>query len=593
VVNPHTPAAPNRATSENRRRLRAPGPRAPRAGLNPAFGLPITRVMTRLDARTSPFAAGAVVTSDYLPWARATASSFAAHNRGIPFAVVFVDEPPRTQLRAGDPFAVLTAADIGVEAIELEWMRLIYNGLELCCALKPWLLRTLLADAPAALYLDSDLFVTDSLAPVAELARTAGVVLSPHALEPRMLARMPADDDLLTAGQFNAGFLAVGRGGIPFLDWWASRLARECTAWDPSKPRRYLDQRWLDLVVNYFPFAVERDPGVNVARWNLPQRRLELSDEPDARNPYRIDGQPLRLFHFSGFDPAKPAQLSPLQDPHPRADVRLQPPLQRLVADYVDALTVAGWQPRDPSVPKASRQVNGIALTTPVRAAVRQALIESERQGVAPGAPDPHSIAGWLKAPATAGGTSWYLWGLWASNAAVRAALPRVPGADEARLIAWSNGEGIALGLVPEQLAGPAAPLSIDGAKPVVVVIDAAELFADSTLIADLGDQFTAAGEVTFVLRAPGWSADALVRDAGALLAEHGLDGPASPDVLALLDAAAPAALAPHAHALLTRRDPDATPAAFAHLPRATSAAQLRRLITRAPAPAPAAAVRA
>jgi hypothetical protein len=526
--------------------------------------------MTYLDV-SNEFAAGAIVTADYLPWARVTASSFADHNPGRRFAVVIVDEPDMSQLRAEDRFELLRPANLGIDDRELAWMRLIYNGLELCCALKPWLLKLLLADAPAALYLDSDLLVFDSLRQAAELATRAGVVVSPHALEPRIEdGLMPGDDSLLQVGQFNAGFIAVGRTGIPFLDWWAQRLARGCTSWDPSVPRRFLDQRWLDLVLNYFPFAVHRDRGANVARWNLAQRRLEM-----AGDRYTVDGEPLRFFHFSGFDPGEPAVLSRLQPPHPRIDLSRCAPLRRLVGDYVEQLHAAGWVPRRSAAPTPTR--DGLTSSPPVRAAVRAALVQAERLGVAPerGPADWSAVRAWLRAPASAGGTPWYLWGLWASNATVRSAFPRIPGPDEHRYQSWSVTDGVACGLVPAPLAGPATPLELPGLHGFVVLVDADEVLADSHLLAELSQAFGAQVDATFLLRAGGADPDALMRDFAPLLARSGLDGDDSPDFLAVIDAAAPSAFAPHVHAHLTRRSAHD---GLAAIPRASNAWELRRM---------------
>ncbi len=58
------------------------------------------------------------------------------------------------------------------------------------------------------------------------------------------------------------------------------------------------------------------------------------------------------------------------------------------------------------------------------------------------------------------------------------------------------------------------------------------------------------------------------------VLAAVGLDGADAPDLLALLDAAAPAAIAGLVHAVLSRR----TSPALADLPHACDAASLRQL---------------
>ena len=281
------------------------------------------------------FAAGTVVTSDRLPWARVLADSFAAHHPGVRFVVVVLDEPAPEQLRGDDRFELVRAAQIGLGAFELGWMSAIYSGFELSCAVKPWLLCFLLRDADAALYLDSDILVTASLAAVAERAACHGVVLTPHKLAPPALnGREPIEDNLLRLGQFNAGFLAVGRDGIPFLDWWGDRLRRECVDWSEHEPRRFVDQRWLDLTVNYFPVHILREPGANVAYWNVADRPVERG--PDG---YTAAGQPLLFLHFSGFEPTRPEVFSKHAV---SAGAPSTPALLDLTRDYAVRLAEAG-----------------------------------------------------------------------------------------------------------------------------------------------------------------------------------------------------------------------------------------------------------
>ncbi len=58
----------------------------------------------------------------------------------------------------------------------------------------------------------------------------------------------------------------------------------------------HLDQRWLDYAPSFVTgLAVERDMAYNVAYWNLFER---------------TDAEAWRLFHYSGFDPMEPGQVS-------------------------------------------------------------------------------------------------------------------------------------------------------------------------------------------------------------------------------------------------------------------------------------------
>ena len=107
-------------------------------------------------------------------------------------------------------------------------------------------------------------------------------------------------------------------------------MAQECTI-DPARGL-FLDQRWVELAPGLVPdAAVLRDPGCNAGFWDLPNR--PLTGGPGA---YAVAGVPLRCFHFSGFDPARPDVLSAHQN---RIDLAEHPPLARLVRDYAGSCT--------------------------------------------------------------------------------------------------------------------------------------------------------------------------------------------------------------------------------------------------------------
>jgi hypothetical protein len=518
------------------------------------------------------YAAGTVVTSDYLPWARVLADSFVVHNPRARFIVAVLDEPDPAQLRTDDRFELIRAADIGLGGAEFDWMTTIYDGFELSCAVKPRLLRHLLTMADAALYLDSDILICASLAEIAEQARSAGLLLSPHTLEPLPHdGLMPDDDVLLRSGQFNGGFVGVGPQGVAFLDWWSERLARGCVVGGAPEPERFVDQRFLDLAVNYFPSAILRDRGANVAYWNLATRSLELG--PDG---YAVDGGPLRFMHFSGFDPFKPHVLSRYAGQPERVTIAGSPALAQLCHDYTERLASAGLPPAGGGKPVPELEP-GIALTRPVRRAIRAALVDAERSGTAPltGPRDPEALWTWLRAPVTPNGLPWYLWGLWQSQPVLRHQFPGIPGPDEARYLDWAAHDGVAFELVTPGLAEAARPVELQGAHGFTVLTDASELVADPSLLAGLADSFCASDDMTLVIRAGGRDAQRLERDLEPLLGTVGLDGPDSPDMLGLVDPVAPRALAPLVDAILTRRPADP---ALAHVPHADGVAALRAM---------------
>jgi glycosyltransferase involved in cell wall biosynthesis len=62
----------------------------------------------------------------------------------------------------------------------------------------------------------------------------------------------------------------------------------------------HVDQRWVDFAPAFHDdVAILRDPGCNVAYWNLHERTVRV-DGDDVT----VNGRPGRFFHFSGFDPA-------------------------------------------------------------------------------------------------------------------------------------------------------------------------------------------------------------------------------------------------------------------------------------------------
>ena len=113
-----------------------------------------------------------------------------------------------------------------------------------------------------------------------EAVRRHGLVLSPHNLGsmPRD-GRKPNEQDILIAGVYNLGFVGINAGAFAdeLLDWWAVRLERDCIV-DPERGF-FVDQRWMDFAPAMAEsFLLLRDPGFNVAYWNLHARPISQRD---------------------------------------------------------------------------------------------------------------------------------------------------------------------------------------------------------------------------------------------------------------------------------------------------------------------------
>lgn len=230
---------------------------------------------------------------------------------------------------------VTTPAElVGAETESL--LRRRYSVAEFCFALKPSLLRHLLDQgAERAVYLDSDIDVVGPLEEALAALEGADVVLTPHLDQPLPVdGKWPTDATMLRAGSCNAGFVALADSAQSrrVLEWWSERVMK----WGFVAPWSGYqgDQKWLDLAPALFPgVAFLRDPGSNVAYWNLHSRRIEARDGRITAN-----GLPVSFIHFSGFDPDNPGLLSKFQNRLREGDL---PAVMARAADFARRIVAA------------------------------------------------------------------------------------------------------------------------------------------------------------------------------------------------------------------------------------------------------------
>ena len=291
-----------------------------------------------------------------------------------PFRILLADADP-VDRPADDP-SILVPEDLGLDRAEVRTRRVIYDAFEFATSLKADLLSCLLrAGARAVLFTDGD---TDLYAPLDDLgglAADVGICLTPHVMQPPPSEGIgPGDWTLLTLGVYNTGLVAVGASGLTFLEWWADRLRRDCLdAWEDGF---YVEQRWTDLAPSYFGARIVEDPTVNVAFWNLHERPIIAVD-----GGFEVNGQPLRHFHFSHFDPEKPWLLCPDD----------QPAVKGLFTDYAQRLFEAGHRRYRSGAYRWATAADGRRLTWWDRLLLREATLAHEA-GAAPAPPDPFEV---------------------------------------------------------------------------------------------------------------------------------------------------------------------------------------------------------
>ena len=238
-------------------------------------------------------------TYSYLSRARILAQTVRRAHPDWAMQAVIVDKPP-----AGfDAAAALAGFDRVVDADTLRiplfkaWL-FKHDVVEACTAVKGQMLVELLeAGFEKVIYLDPDIAVFHPLEAIEARLDTASVILTPHQCEPNELPIEIMDNERTSMqyGIYNLGFVAVRNDGVgrAFAAWWARELHRAC--YDAPQSGIFTDQKYCDLVPGLFDRVyIERDPGCNVASWNLSRRSLRFSG-----SDILVNGSPLKFYHFT------------------------------------------------------------------------------------------------------------------------------------------------------------------------------------------------------------------------------------------------------------------------------------------------------
>ncbi len=276
-------------------------------------------------------AACTIVSPNYLAYARTVARSYLQQHPGHRFFVLIVADLADASPFAAEPFEAVMLPAIGLADLRGEAMK--YDILELNTNVKPtFMLHLLLQHGLERLvYLDPDIFVYAPLEPVFQALESSDGVLTPHITAPIDDDKLPNEQEMLYNGTYNLGFFAVRHSaeGLRMLRWWERRCLD--LGFSEGRTGLFVDQKWMNLLPGLFAgVTILRDPGCNMAYWNLHERTL--SEAPAGP---RVNGVPLRFFHFSGIVPGEASLLSKHTD---RFTLASRPDLQGIFADYKAAV---------------------------------------------------------------------------------------------------------------------------------------------------------------------------------------------------------------------------------------------------------------
>lgn len=182
-----------------------------------------------------------------------------------------------------------------------------YDVTEFTTALKPYLAIQLIEEYQYVIFLDPDTFVIGEFKALWDTLNSSDIVLTPHYLKPESNTKLEPDLAMMRFGSFNMGFFAVkqSRQGLEFLDWWHSRCVDQC--FFETQFGLSTDQKWVSIAPCFFDrISILRDPGFNVAFWNLQERKISCSEKGCFVN----NSFELVFFHFSSFSDGCPEKIT-------------------------------------------------------------------------------------------------------------------------------------------------------------------------------------------------------------------------------------------------------------------------------------------
>jgi hypothetical protein len=329
-------------------------------------------------------------TFSYLNRARVLFSSVRKHHPEWRTVALITDEPPPEMnfSPADEPFdEIVFAQDLNIPNFK-SWL-FKHDVVEVCTAVKgPFLAQACERDADVVIYLDPDTCLFNRLDPLLDILKSAEIVLTPHQLTPDDEPGAILDNEIcsLRTGIFNLGFIAIRTGGegARFARWWSDRLLKFC--YDDIPSGLFVDQRWCDHVPSFFEnVKILKDPGYNVASWNLSNRSVSFGPDGTAL----VNGSPLRFWHFT--------KLGPMGDTMTRRYAGSNFEVYELWKWYREQVANA----TEPSIPAGwwayGRYENGVQISKSHRVLYRG------RKDLVTAFPDPFSVQdggfrGWLGA---------------------------------------------------------------------------------------------------------------------------------------------------------------------------------------------------
>ena len=388
-----------------------------------------------------------IISKNYLASARALMQSIRQFHADVVLVVLLVDEIDDGFEPRDESFQVLLASALDIPRWAHFSMK--YDIMELNTAVKPYAIRCFFEryGAEKVIYFDPDIVVYQQLDHLLDLLDHYLCVLTPHITHSLTDDRSPSELDFLRVGTYNLGFFAIARRGqwLALLHWWEAKLYENCTR--EVERGLFVDQHWMDLVPSLFDLVyILRDPGYNVAYWNIVGRDLEFED-----GIYFVNGKPLVFFHFSGFSVTTPGIVSKHQNRFTFAN--LSEIYRQIYLEYRETLLAAGYD----QTHKLPYAYGHFADGSPIPDVLRICLRNHDSAGKTWQNPfetdQPNHFREWATAPGVIAPYKYlspFALTLYRVRADLQAAFPDLTGIDQLRYATWFAGQR-----TPEELFQP------------------------------------------------------------------------------------------------------------------------------------------
>lgn len=279
-----------------------------------------------------------ICSNNYLAQAKVLVDSWYENNPDTQFLIFLVDEySPSIDYAIFEPAKVIEIRNIVGRYIHSLASR--FNITELNTAVKPDIFIYLFKQNKwdKILYLDPDILLKDNMALAYQALEESNAILTPHIFTPIDDRWMPNDVQLLSTGIYNLGFLGLSNSQETYklLNWWRNRVLKY--GYRDHVKGLFYDQIWMNYAPIFFDkVSILREPGYNVANWNLHERKLSYA----ANDSIMVnDTHRLCFFHFSGFNYNKfPDEICSY---HSRYTLQSRPDIKPLFHQYHSLLTAA------------------------------------------------------------------------------------------------------------------------------------------------------------------------------------------------------------------------------------------------------------